>query len=542
MSLLIPSNSKYSSTFYINIAITLIIILSGACLFFISNHSLISHDEAIYASRARLILLRNNWFTPFQSAHHKTIGSYWLIALSIKFFGINEIAARLPSFISSVIALIYTFKISNLFINKRSSLIAVIILLSSPIWFQYSHYCSPDMIFVLLNLIAIYQISKHHQTITISTKERTYWNWFVAGTMFSLAFTVRSYMELLPLISFTPYIYLTSRKSQFKNLKYLILGILIGLIPTFVAFYFAYNAYGFNAISQLASFTSQKAFNNGILNGVVFYPRSIILLTLPCGFICINGIRNVILTKSNEIKSLLIGSPIISILLLMLGSSNHYHYCLIITPWIAILSAIAIDKYINKNKHSSLNTGKTISISFLLIGFLSLLLYIIIEVNLISIPYSKEFLEKILFIFSLSYLITGSYVFFNANNPGIFIKSLIIILTIHSSLIAVLFSKGLIGNPNYDFKKFIQNTNVKEIINNESVLIIDPISSSKERFLFSYYFPKYKFYEKSIETIANTQFLVVRNNILEQVGMSRKNKINIISEYKDFKLIYFEKN
>ena len=67
-----------------------LLLVSFYSIFFIENHSLVAHDESLYANRAKLIIDSNNWFTPFEKAHHKTIGSYWLIALSFKIFGISE--------------------------------------------------------------------------------------------------------------------------------------------------------------------------------------------------------------------------------------------------------------------------------------------------------------------------------------------------------------------------------------------------------------------------------------------------------------------
>ena len=62
-----------------------------------SSQNFSAHDEALYVGRARMILDNNDWLTPFSQAHHKTVGSYWLIALSIKLFGFSEFSARLPS-------------------------------------------------------------------------------------------------------------------------------------------------------------------------------------------------------------------------------------------------------------------------------------------------------------------------------------------------------------------------------------------------------------------------------------------------------------
>ena len=97
-----------------------------AVLFFISlyflidfsSQSLVAHDEGLYARRARLIESSANWFSPpFTSPHHKTLGSYWFTALSIRLFGNSELALRLPSILSSFFCLISSyliaFKITN---------------------------------------------------------------------------------------------------------------------------------------------------------------------------------------------------------------------------------------------------------------------------------------------------------------------------------------------------------------------------------------------------------------------------------------------
>ena len=66
------------------VLISILLLVSFCSIFFIENHSLVAHDESLYANRAKLIIDSHNWFTPFEKAHHKTIGSYWLIALSFK--------------------------------------------------------------------------------------------------------------------------------------------------------------------------------------------------------------------------------------------------------------------------------------------------------------------------------------------------------------------------------------------------------------------------------------------------------------------------
>ena len=78
-----------------------------------SNQNLTAHDEGLYVGRAKLILSSDNWFTPFDSSHHKLVGSYWLIAASIKFLGFSEFSARLPSGFFSTLCSILVFYIGS---------------------------------------------------------------------------------------------------------------------------------------------------------------------------------------------------------------------------------------------------------------------------------------------------------------------------------------------------------------------------------------------------------------------------------------------
>ena len=82
------SSKRYGD---IDFNIILIVIIVGISVFFgcwdFSSQSLIAHDEGLYAGRAKLILESDNWFTPFGYPHYKTLGSYWIIALSFKLFG-----------------------------------------------------------------------------------------------------------------------------------------------------------------------------------------------------------------------------------------------------------------------------------------------------------------------------------------------------------------------------------------------------------------------------------------------------------------------
>ena len=87
--------NKYQTRSHI-LVICILLLISLITLFWFDTQSLIAHDEGLYARRAKLLLESGDWFSPFFTPHHKTVGSYWPIATSFKFFGASDWAARLP--------------------------------------------------------------------------------------------------------------------------------------------------------------------------------------------------------------------------------------------------------------------------------------------------------------------------------------------------------------------------------------------------------------------------------------------------------------
>ena len=158
--------------------ITIIFILALLAFFSLlcfDSQSLIAHDEGLYARRAKFLLQSGNWFSPFPTPHHKTVGSYWPIALSFHLFGINDWAARLPSIISGLIATILFYLTSRQYFKPQSSLIASLALLSMPIYFQALRTAGPDMVFTLLVITQAYLL------ISIKNPSHTSDRWKIIG-------------------------------------------------------------------------------------------------------------------------------------------------------------------------------------------------------------------------------------------------------------------------------------------------------------------------------------------------------------------------
>ena len=143
--------------FFGAVAVALFAYLGSAALF--------EPDEGRNAEKAREILILNDWLTPHENFYpvlDKPIFFYWLIALSYKFFGVSEWAARLPSVLSALgcVGLVYFF------VRRRwgrwEALWSGLILLGSVEFFILSRAVIFDMslaFFLTLALCAFYEVA-----------------------------------------------------------------------------------------------------------------------------------------------------------------------------------------------------------------------------------------------------------------------------------------------------------------------------------------------------------------------------------------------
>jgi 4-amino-4-deoxy-L-arabinose transferase-like glycosyltransferase len=98
--------------------------------------------EARYAEISRKMLETGNWITPqFDYGDPfwaKPPLMFWLSGLSQKLFGVNEFAARLPSFLCALVTLGCTYYLARRFADKTVAWLATVVLTSSFLFFMSS--------------------------------------------------------------------------------------------------------------------------------------------------------------------------------------------------------------------------------------------------------------------------------------------------------------------------------------------------------------------------------------------------------------------
>ena len=519
---------------YLFISIFLLISSTFICLFFVGNHSLIAHDELIYANRANLIIDSGDWFTPFPKPHHKLVGSYWLTAISLIFFGKNEFAARLPSYILSLASLYVFYCLNKELINKKIARLSILILSSSFLWFNFSHYCSPDILFIFLNILAVYFLSKINSNIKI---QENYKLIFVSGCLFSFGFFVRSYMELLPLICFSPFI-----TYKLKNKKYLVcffLGLTIGFVPSLINLFLAFEKYGHQGYLLPFSLLSQKFVEEkGLLEGFLFYPRNILLFNLPAIVFIFSGFNSILKFGRKDTKLLFLICPSIAIILLMLTASTYTHYLLFIIPWISTLIAFGIIKSLsNKNLFNKLvlNIFSIFCFLFGLILALISIFSLFFEIQILDLNAISKF---IILVFGIIYVYFSLKIFLDSKKEKK-IFSVIKILSLQILLFSFLFANGIIGNPNNEIKKFIQNNTV----DNTKTYAIENEIASKNRRILSFYLRDYVNYDlKNSSPYKDIIHLYLLKSKLDEVSKITTIKYEVVGNYKELYLIKLNQN
>ena len=494
--------------------IPLLFVLSYLLFYFLvdfSSQSLVAHDEGLYARRSRLVEESYNWFSsPFSSPHHKTIGSYWLIALSIRLFGNNELALRLPSILSSFLCLIISYFIALKIANRKSALISVFSLSSMPLWIQYSRYASPDLQFVLSILLVIFFFLKFLDCTRYTYK---YFYVFLSGLFMATSFFIRSYMAFVPILGLTPFLLfnLSRTKNIYKSVFFI--GIIFGSIPTLFNFYYSYKKFGIEGLTALFDFARKQAIDGIHFDNFLLIPLNFLYLTFPIGILFIILL---IFTRSNNninFPLLVYFYPLFSLTLLLSMSTSYPHYFLFLLPSLSILFAVRLEAYLFRFSFSRKIIKNIMFLSILIVGFLLVCLAYYYSYSLIGSSYKQTLLVYIVvLLLVLSFIFSLQYLCDNRNYTFDLVKFLYSIIIPQFVSISLLYNFGVLGNPNSITKTFLNDKYVSSIVNSNTIYLYNV--DSKTKTLLSYYLPSSSVLKSSEDIFKYNYIITSDRNLL----------------------------
>lgn len=137
-----------------------ILIVASACLSLVNlgEPSLWDIDEGLNAEAARAMYVSGNWVVPqfngeLRSAKPALL--YWLQATAYDLFGVNEMAARLPSALAALLTALLAYELARFMFCASVGFMTGLILVSSLLFCGSAHFANPDALLHLFTVLTL---------------------------------------------------------------------------------------------------------------------------------------------------------------------------------------------------------------------------------------------------------------------------------------------------------------------------------------------------------------------------------------------------
>ncbi|HEY7314380.1 MAG TPA: glycosyltransferase family 39 protein [Gemmataceae bacterium] len=135
------------------------------CLPNLGGPSLWDIDEGNNAECAQEMYESGNFIVPtfnYKLRVDKPVLLYWLQMAAYRVCGINEFAARLPSALASLLALLVVYELGRRLFENSAALLAGLVLATSIAFCGAAHFANPDALLNLFTLLTLWCFWNHH--------------------------------------------------------------------------------------------------------------------------------------------------------------------------------------------------------------------------------------------------------------------------------------------------------------------------------------------------------------------------------------------
>lgn len=327
-------------------------------------------DAAQYASMSREMMASGHYLQLYDLGKDyldKPPFLFWISSLSLKLFGINNFAYRLPSFLFAALAVFSTYKLSRLFYEKNTSILAAIILASCQGFILMNHDIRTDTILMSWVIFSIWQLAAWFQN-----KKLIHFIIGCAGIAFGMM-TKGPIALIVPIFSFGSHILLQRKFSLIFKWQYILGAIVIAicLIPMSWGLYQQFDMHpeklvnGSKNVSGLKFFywtqsfgriTGESPWNNNstilfLLQNMLWSFLPWIILFLVASFVQIKEIIKQQFFLSENQEGITVGGFLLTYLSLGISKFQLPHYIFVAFPFAAIITARFIHDLFSENKH-----------------------------------------------------------------------------------------------------------------------------------------------------------------------------------------------
>jgi 4-amino-4-deoxy-L-arabinose transferase-like glycosyltransferase len=201
-------------------------------------------DSAQLAEISREWLLSKDWWKlsflgePYLDKPHLT---FWLSGLSMKIFGVNSPAYKLPSFLFSILAVYSTYRFSALYYSPAIARLAALITASLLSMFIAGNDVRSDSILIGAVMFSCWQMGAYFQSQKALSA-------LLAGLGLGLAFSAKGPIgAIVPLFTFLPML-LKKQTFQSETLMKSLLLVAAGMLAAAPVMYAHYEQFGWQGI------------------------------------------------------------------------------------------------------------------------------------------------------------------------------------------------------------------------------------------------------------------------------------------------------
>jgi 4-amino-4-deoxy-L-arabinose transferase-like glycosyltransferase len=134
-------------------------------------------DEGRYAEIAREMVVSGDYVTPrddLELYFEKPPLVYWANAASIKIFGVNEFAVRLPAALFSIGQVVVTAALAEVMLGATAGLLAALALSLSPLFFGFARFATldPALAFFLTAGLAAFYVAARDDSFSLPSSRK----------------------------------------------------------------------------------------------------------------------------------------------------------------------------------------------------------------------------------------------------------------------------------------------------------------------------------------------------------------------------------
>lgn len=202
----------------------------------LGSRALNEPDEGRYAEIAREMVATGDWLVPqlwYVPHLDKPPMTYWLVAASMKVFGQNEWAVRLPLALAGISGVWATFLLGRAVNGRRTGWWSALILQSSLLYFAMARMLTTDLFLTVFTVWTVYFFWRSWQSLTGpdgGVRRGGFFGWHLAGwTALAPGFLTKGPIALaMPMVAFG--VLLLFRRRTIRGKKVLAAGLAAGFI------------------------------------------------------------------------------------------------------------------------------------------------------------------------------------------------------------------------------------------------------------------------------------------------------------------------